>query len=63
MPSIKMDNGTTAEELEAALAADNCAVKPCVYLPSVNNALSIILDIIRVDALSLSNFLKYSGGE
>ena len=28
MPSIKMDNGTIAEELEAALAADNCAVKP-----------------------------------
>ena len=28
MPSINMDNGTTAEELEAALAADNCAVKP-----------------------------------
>tara|TARA_R100000278_G_scaffold82099_1_gene63163 strand:- start:202 stop:366 length:165 start_codon:yes stop_codon:yes gene_type:complete len=28
MPSINMDNGTTAEALEAALAADNCAVKP-----------------------------------
>jgi len=28
MPSIKMDNGTTAEELEAALVAENCAVKP-----------------------------------
>ena len=28
MPSINMDNGTTAEELEAALAADYCAVKP-----------------------------------
>ena len=28
MPSIKMDNGVTAEELEAALAADNGTVAP-----------------------------------
>ena len=28
MPSIKMDNGTTAEELEAAIAADNGTVAP-----------------------------------
>ena len=28
MPSIKMDNCTTAEELEAAIAADNGTVAP-----------------------------------
>ena len=28
MPSIKMDNGTTAPELEAAIAADNGTVAP-----------------------------------
>ncbi len=28
MPSIKLDNGVTAEELEAALAAENCPVTP-----------------------------------
>ena len=28
MPSINMDNGVTAEELEAAIAAENCPVTP-----------------------------------
>ena len=28
MPSIKLDNGVTAEELDAAIAADNCTLAP-----------------------------------
>ena len=32
MPSIKMDNGTTAEELEAAIPADNGTVAPAPFV-------------------------------
>tara|TARA_R100000458_G_scaffold52681_1_gene54406 strand:- start:330 stop:482 length:153 start_codon:yes stop_codon:yes gene_type:complete len=28
MPSIEMDNGVRADELDAAHAAENCSVKP-----------------------------------